>query len=210
MGARERYSFASHLTLTYNLPADFDWQALRPPPIYLQFEPEHAREYIDNWAVKKGLTEAQRIVKSFADYLSGGSAQPPLDFLNQVSGRADLGDIVVDMKRRLRTKTPYWMWSFYTNPVGTPMVDIDSGAAINVSARQDVIGVILSFLKQAVVTALCIPGSAHLDGIKAPGYRTQKAPNGDVWLVDAKVSPAAMSDYMRWDYGLPYISNPVS
>ena len=58
MGAVMTYpTYAPHVTLSYKVPPDFDWQSLRPPPIYLELEPEHVEAVDDSFVASLKLGE---------------------------------------------------------------------------------------------------------------------------------------------------------
>jgi len=140
-------------------------------------------------------------MKSFSQYLKSGSAQSPMDFQSAVTARAFLNDITVHFHRRMRTKTPLWIWSMYVDKGDAPVSDVDSGGAVGVSGRNDVIKVLSSFVHSTPVTALCIPAGCSLHNVSVSGFRCQTANNGDLWLVQNNVTPAAFDDYLSWDYG---------
>ena len=141
-------------------------------------------------------------MKSFNDFLQSGSAQPPLDYLSPVTAYATLPGITVHCHRRMKTKTPYWMWSLYVDKGKLAVTDIDSGGQVNVANRMDVRSVLAALLRATPVTAICIPKGCGLSNLNVTGYKEHAAKNGDVWLVQSNVTDDAFGDYLRWDYGI--------
>ena len=58
MGARSRYpKFSPHVSISYQVPEDYDYTELKPPSTFLVFNAEQSRPLIDGWAKTNGLRE---------------------------------------------------------------------------------------------------------------------------------------------------------
>jgi hypothetical protein len=58
MGAKSRYpKLTPHISLSYNVPLDYDYHDLKPPPSFLVFNEEQMRPLIDGWAAANNLRE---------------------------------------------------------------------------------------------------------------------------------------------------------
>jgi len=71
LGAVMTYpEYHPHITLSYKVPPTFDWTSLRPPPIYIELDPERNEALDDTYVAKMKLGEVAPPSKKIKHWLS--------------------------------------------------------------------------------------------------------------------------------------------